>query len=71
MIYWKIIKSTHVILSTNNGTRSINEGLRFEDHEKVIPYLQNRFGTKNLYFENSSKPLSSSEYTLLRNNDKQ
>lgn len=71
MIYWKIIKSTHVVLSTNTGTRSINEGLKFEDHEKVIPYLQNRFGIKNLYFENSSKPLSSSEYTLLRNNDKQ
>ena len=71
MIYWKIIKSTHVTLSTSEGTRSINEGLQFEDHEKVIPYLQNRFGTKNLYFENSTKPLNNSEYTLLRNNDKQ
>lgn len=71
MIYWKIIKATHVILSIVDGVRSINDGLTFKDDEKVLPYLQNRFGVRNLYLENSTKPLTAEEYTLLRNNDKQ
>lgn len=70
MIYWKIIKATRVNLSLLDGTRSINAELTFRDDEKVLPYLQNRFGIKNLYLEDSPKPLSFDEYTLLRKNDK-
>lgn len=70
MIYWKVISKTRVIISLLDGDRQINEGLRFADHEAVLPYLQNRFGLKNLYLEDSTKPLSFDEYTLLRKNDK-
>lgn len=70
MIYWKIIKPTRVNISLLDGTRSINAELTFRNDEKVLPYLQNRFGVKNLYLENSDKPLTQDEYKLLRKNDK-
>lgn len=70
MIYWKVISSRRVNISLLDGDRKINEGLAFRDDEKVLPYLQNRFGMKSLYLEDSTKPLSFDEYTLLRKNDK-
>lgn len=58
------IQNKKVIIS-RTGTRII-DNLDFTT-TPILPYLEIRFGLKNIYLENSDRPINSVEYKKIKN----